>query len=220
LKLRQDTYDQGVPTSRSREYASIGVVAAVLLAAVFMVRSFAAPIRTFIDDHTFWGLGLYIGLNIVDAVAAPGVTLPLIPIAVRVWGRVPAALATTAGWTAGSLVAFAIARRWGVPIVRKLTSFARVRAMRRFIPADLFWSVVLIRLVLPMDVISYVLGLFTDINWASYAGATALGLTPSAFLLAYFGKLPNGYEIIAFAVGIMAVIAALLVARRRRSRAA
>lgn len=204
--------------SRLREYVSIVVVAAVLLAAVFVVRSFAAPIRAFIDDHTFWGLGLYIGLNIVDAVVAPGATLPLIPVAVRVWGRLSAALATTAGWTAGSMVAFAIARRWGVPIVRKLTSFERIRAMRRFIPEDLFWSIVLVRLVLPMDVISYVLGLFTDISWASYAAATALGLTPAAFLLAYLGKLPNGYEIIAFAVGAMAVIAALVVARRRGSR--
>jgi uncharacterized membrane protein YdjX (TVP38/TMEM64 family) len=208
-----------VATPRLREYVSIAIVAAVLLTAVFTVRSFAAPIRTFIDDHTFWGLGLYIGLNIVDAVAAPGATLPLIPVAVRVWGRVRAAAATTTGWTAGSLVAFAIARRWGVPIVRKLTSLERIRVMRRFIPEDLFWSIVLVRLVLPMDVISYVLGLFTDISWASYAAATALGLTPSAFLLAYFGKLPNGYQIIAFAVGTMAVIAALLVARRRRSRA-
>lgn len=208
-----------MPASRLREYLSIAVVAAALVTAVFVVRSFAAPIRAFIDDHPSWGLGLYIGLNIVDAVVAPGVTLPLIPIAVRVWGRVPAALATTAGWTAGSLVAFAIARRWGMPIVRKLTSSERIRALRRVIPEDLFWSVVLVRLVLPMDVVSYVLGLFTDIKWTRYALATALGLTPSAFLLAYFGKLPHGYEMIAFAVGIMAVIAALLVARRRRSRA-
>src|SRR5919201_4563983 len=201
LPLGHGTYDQDVPTSRVREFISIAVVAAVLLAAVFVVRSLAAPIRTFIDDHTFWGLGLYIGLNIVDAVAAPGATLPLIPVAVRVWGRVSAALATTAGWTAGSLIAFAIARRWGAPIVRKLTSFERVRAMRRFNPEDLFWSIVLVRLVLPMDVISYVLGLFSDISWASYASATALGLTPSAFLLAYVGKLPHGYEIIAVGVG-------------------
>jgi hypothetical protein len=34
--------------------------------------------------------------------------------------------------------------------------------MRRYIPKDPFWSIVLVRVVLPMDVISYVLGLFTD----------------------------------------------------------
>ena len=186
---------------------------------MFTVRRFAGPIRAFIDGHAFWGLFLYITLNIVDAVVAPGATLPLIPVAVRVWGRVSAALATTAGWTAGSLIAFLIARRWGYPVVRKITSIERVRAMRRYIPENLFWSIVLVRLVLPMDVISYVLGLFTDIKWSTYVAATALGLTPSAFVLAYFGKLPNAYEIIAFGVGAMAVVAAWLVARgRRRSR--
>jgi len=191
----------------------------VLVGALFTVRRFAEPIRGFIDEQAFRGLFLYIALNIVDAVVAPGLTLPLIPIAVRAWGRVPAALATTAGWTAGSLIAFLIARRWGYPVVRKITSIERVRAMRRYIPEDLFWSVVLVRLVLPMDVISYVLGLFTDIGWPEYAAATALGLTPSAFLLAYFGKLPNAYEIIAFGVGAMAVVAGILISRRRKRTA-
>ena len=95
--------------SRAREYASLAIVAALLIVIVFTVRRFAEPIRAFIDEHAFWGLFLYITLNIVDAVVAPGATLSLIPVAVRVWGRVPAALATTAGWTAGSLIAFLIA---------------------------------------------------------------------------------------------------------------
>ena len=34
------------------------------------------------------------------------------------------------------------------------------------------------RLVLPMDVISYVLGLFTNMSWSSDVAATALGVTP------------------------------------------
>src|SRR3954470_1446126 len=139
--------------SRSREYLTVTAVGAILLAAVVVVRTYAEPIREFIDQHAFWGLFLYISLNIVDAVLAPGATLPLIPVASHVWGRVFAAIATTAGWTAGSLIAFLIARRWGYPLVRKLTSLARVQQMKRYIPEDLFWSIVLVRLVLPMDVI-------------------------------------------------------------------
>ena len=113
--------------SRAREYVSLVSVAGVLVGAVFTVRRFAEPIRAFINGHAFWGLFLYITLNIVDAVVAPGATLPLIPVAVRVWGHVVAALTTTAGWTAGSLIAFLIARRWGYPVVRKITSIERVR---------------------------------------------------------------------------------------------
>lgn len=203
-----------------KEYLRLAMIAGVLIAAMFIVRAHADAIRQFIDDHPFGGLFLYIFLNILDAVMAPGATLPLIPIAAHVWGRVLAALATTAGWTLGSLIAFLIARRWGYPIVRRLTSMQRVRGMRRYIPDDLFWSIVAVRLVLPMDVISYMLGLFTSIGWSRYVIATALGLTPSAFLLAYLGKLPYGYEIIAFGVGSAFVLASLLMARRRNRRAA
>src|SRR6184192_1955667 len=132
------------PISRTREYISLAVVAAVLVAALFVVRAYADSIKEFIDQHAFWGLFLYLLLNIVDAVVAPGATLPLIPVAAHVWGPVLAALATTAGWTAGSLIAFLIARRWGYPLVRKLTSLHRVQQMRRYIPEDLFWSIVLV----------------------------------------------------------------------------
>jgi uncharacterized membrane protein YdjX (TVP38/TMEM64 family) len=77
-----------------------------------------------------------------------------------------------------------------------------------------------LRLVLPMDVISYVLGLFADISWSKYAGATALGLTPSAFVLAYLGKLPSAYDIIGVALGAGIVVAYVMIARRRYRRSA
>jgi uncharacterized membrane protein YdjX (TVP38/TMEM64 family) len=201
-----------------REYLWLAAVAAVLIAAVIFTRGHAEPIGTFIDRHPVWGLTLYLALNIVDAVLAPGATLPLIPVAVHVWGRILAALATTFGWTAGSLIAFLIARRWGYPIVRKFTSMQRVQNLKRYVPEDLFWSIVLVRLVLPMDVISYVLGLSTDISWSKYVAATALGLTPSALLLAYLGKLPHAYEIIAFGIGAAIVVASILIARKKAAR--
>src|SRR5213078_3231168 len=115
---------------------------------------------------------VYFALNVLDAVLAPGLTLPLIPVAARAWGHIPAALVTIAGWTTGSLVAFLIARRWGYPIVRKITSIERVKRLKRYIPENLFWSVVVLRAVMPMDVLSYVLGLFTDMSWPSYIAAT------------------------------------------------
>jgi uncharacterized membrane protein YdjX (TVP38/TMEM64 family) len=187
--------------SRRREYLSLAVVATVLATAVWLARSHAESLKEFIDHHPVEGVIAYITLNILDAVIAPGATLPLIPIAARTWGRVPAALVTTIGWTAGSLVAFYIARRWGAPIVKKLTSMERVKRLRPYVPKHPFWSVVLLRLVVPMDVISYVLGLFTEMTWPSYALATALGLTPSAFILTYIGKTPRAYDFIMFGIG-------------------
>ena len=193
----------------------LAIVGGILIGALVVVRMHSDGITRFINHHPFWGVFLYLILNVLDAVIAPGATLPLIPVAARAWGRVPAALVTTAGWTLGSLIAFLIARRWGYPIVKKLTSRERIRQMGKYIPNDLFWSIVLLRLVMPMDVMSYVLGLLTDISWSRYMLATAMGLTPSAFVLAYLGKLPNAYEIIMLGVAAAVGVAAVLIARRR-----
>jgi len=206
--------------SARREYLWLAIVGTVLIAAIVLVRANDDAIKSFIDQKPFWGVFLYIALNILDAVIAPGATLPLIPVAAQVWGPVPAAIVTTIGWTAGSLLAFLIARRWGYPLVKKLTSLDRVKQVKKYIPEDLFWSIVLLRLVMPMDVMSYVLGLFTDISWPKYALATALGLTPSAFVLAYVGKLPNAYELIMFGVGVVVAVGYVMVVRRRHRRAA
>jgi len=204
--------------SRKREYLTFGVIAAVLISAVWLARSHAESLKSFIEGNPVKGVSIYLLLNVLDAVIAPGATLPLIPIAAHAWGHVLAALITTAGWTTGSLFAFYIARRWGTPIVKKITSMERVKRLKPYIPDNLFWSVVLLRLVMPMDVISYVLGLFTDMSWASYALATALGLTPSAFVLAYIGKMPRAYDIIMFSVGAAAAGWIIYSTRRRGSK--
>jgi hypothetical protein len=68
-----------------------------------------------------------------------------------------------------------------------------------------------------MDVIGYVLGLFTEMTWPTYALATALGLTPSAFILAYIGKTPRAYDIIMFGIG-GAVLGWIMYSTRRGAR--
>jgi uncharacterized membrane protein YdjX (TVP38/TMEM64 family) len=204
--------------SQRREYLWLAIVGAALITSIVLVRMHEDSIKSFIDEKPFLGAMLYIALNIVDAVLAPGATLPLIPVAAHAWGPVPAAIVTTVGWTVGSLIAFLIARQWGYPIVKKLTSMERLRQMKKYIPEDLFWSIVVLRLFMPMDIMSYVLGLFTDIGWSRYVIATALGVAPMAFVLAYVGKLPNAYDYITFGVGLGVVVAWVLVARRRHHR--
>jgi uncharacterized membrane protein YdjX (TVP38/TMEM64 family) len=203
------------PKSRAREYITLAIVASVIIGALLLTRRYDTQLRHFIEANPVPGVLLYIALNILDALIAPGATLPLIPIAAKAWGRIPAGIVTMVGWTTGSLLAFLIARRWGAAAVKKITSFERVRRLRKYIPENLFWSVVVLRAVMPMDVMSYVLGLFTDMSWQTYLGATALGLLPSALLLAYLGKLPNAYEIFTLCLGGLAVVWLVLAARRK-----
>jgi uncharacterized membrane protein YdjX (TVP38/TMEM64 family) len=205
-----------VESDKKREYGWMAAVGAVLLAAVLLVRHFDKPLRHFMTQHSVLGVIVYITLNITDAVIAPGSTLTLIPVAAKAWGRLPAAFITVAGWTAGSLLAFFLARHWGAPLVSKIAPMSRVQRLKKYIPQRLFWSVVVLRFVLPMDVMSYVLGLFTRMPWLEYAGATALGLVPSALVLTYLGKTSHGYEIMMLAVA-GAAIAGIVYSTHRQS---
>lgn len=204
-------------SDKKREYLSLTMLGAVLLGAVLIVRHFDAPLRAFMSQHGVLGVVVYILLNITDAVLAPGSTLTLIPVAAHAWGRLPAALITIVGWTTGSLVAFFLARHWGAPLVSKIAPMSRVRRFKKFIPRRLFWSVVFLRLVLPMDVLSYVLGLFTRMPWIEYGAATALGVAPSAFVLAFLGKTSHGFEIMMLAIAASAVVA-IVYSTHRQSR--
>lgn len=42
----------------------------------------------------------------------------------------------------------------------------------------LCWPIVLLRMAVPVDMLSYLLGLFKDLSWKVYGFATLLGITP------------------------------------------
>ena len=46
------------------------------------------------------------------------------------------------------------------------------------------------RMVIPVDVLSYAIGLFSTMSLKSYTLATVIGITPFAFIFAYTAKLP------------------------------
>ena len=72
---------------------------------------------------------------------------------------------------------------------------------------NLFWAVVLARVILPVDVLSYVIGIFTAMHITSYLIATLIGITPFAYIFAYGSKLPAWIQIISI-IALFGLIAA------------
>jgi len=68
---------------RAREYISLAVVAAVIVAGLLLARHYDAPLRRFIEGHPAPGVFLYILLNILDAMVAPGATLAVASISLE-----------------------------------------------------------------------------------------------------------------------------------------
>jgi len=78
---------------------------------------------------------------------------------------------------------------------------------------NLFWSVVLLRMALPVDVLSYGIGLFSKMSFSTYFWATLIGVVPFSFIYAYVGSLPVWYQVAILGVGGAVFVSGLVFKR-------
>ena len=187
--------------------AFLGILFIVIL---FILSSYFA--RTNIDfvksliGNDFSGILIYILITIIAIVIAPITMMPLVPIASNLWGWVSAGIFTFVGWTIGAFIVFFISRKYGVPLIKKFIPLGKLFKLESKIPKEnLFMDVVLLRMIIPVDILSYALGLFTKVNFKTYALATMIGIIPFTFVFSYLGILPVWYQIFGL-IGIGIVI--------------
>jgi len=153
---------------------------------------------------------IYVLLKITATVFAPVSALPFIVVAVGLWGFWMAVFLTVLGWTLGGVIAFVLARKFGVPIIKRLIPLEDVYKFEEKISiGNNFWSVVFLRMVVPVDVLSYGLGLFSKIDFWKYTLATGVGVIPFAVAFAYLGEVPYVYLIIlglGFLIGVLVLL--------------
>jgi len=72
-----------------------------------------------------------------------------------------------------------------------------------------FWSIVMARIIFPVEMASYALGLIKTIPFQTHAGATFLGLIPFSVLWSIFGKalMDSNWSVLIIFVGIGAGLA-------------
>lgn len=175
--------------------------AIIAIAALFLIASYFVQknIDSFENllQNSLAGIFVYIFVMILETVLAPLTVLPLISIASNIWGPILAVLLTLFGWASGSLIAFAIGRKYGYPLVKEIISLEKLAKIEKLIPEkNILLGIIILRIMIPVDILSYVLGIFTRINWKTYTLGTLIGIIPGAFLLAYFGNIPFIYQLI------------------------
>ncbi len=189
-----------------RSLVPVVVLGLLFLISAYVAQTYEAYFIALLSDESWIGILAYTGIAVTTTVVAPLTSIPLMPIASRVWGPVVAAVASIVGWLIGSMIAFFLSRTYGRELVEKVISNEKILSMERRVPEkNIFWSIVLLRMAVPADVLSYVLGLFTAISWRTYFFATLIGITPFAFVFAYTGTLPLVYQIPILLVGLAAV---------------
>jgi uncharacterized membrane protein YdjX (TVP38/TMEM64 family) len=175
----------------------------LFIAILFVLSSYFA--HTYSDElknlqlfHGAAGQFVYVLIMAGAVIIAPAETLPLLPIAVSVWGANWAASLTIIGWVIGSMIAFFIAKKFGRKIVNHFVEKYDIDELREALPKkNLFWAVAFARIFLPVDIVSYAVALFTRMHWFTYLSATVLGTAVFAFLFAYGAEMPPYLQIIA-----------------------
>lgn len=166
----------------------LGIVfLAILGMGVWEYRWDFTMIEHTLRSHPFTGAAFYILLLATSIVLLPFSSLPLLPLAARIFGIWLTALLNIVGWWIGCLIAFQIARL-GRKYLEKVASLEAVDRMERKIPKDIsFAGIVILRMILPVDVTSFALGLLKHLQFASYAIASLIGITPFAFVWSFAG---------------------------------
>jgi uncharacterized membrane protein YdjX (TVP38/TMEM64 family) len=191
---------------RVQEVLGIVAVGLLFLGAAWASNVYSDELVRFLDVGVL-GMVVYVGLGFFATVVAPVTTLPLVPVAVALWGPLLTALLSVAGWFAGSLVAFWIARRWGRPIVARVVSLEKVAEFERVLGVrHQFLTILLLRIAVPADVLSYALGLFSSVGWRTYALATLLGIMPFAFLFAYVSEAHWSMQVTVFGIVVVLLV--------------
>ncbi|MCB9810703.1 MAG: TVP38/TMEM64 family protein [Candidatus Nomurabacteria bacterium] len=185
----------------------LGIVVILFGLALYVSQSFGAELGAYLN-FGFSGMFIYVLLGIIATVAAPITTVPLIPIATSLWGAFITGLLSVVAWTIGAIIAFMLARRFGRPILSKYIDLSKIsRYEKIFGDEQIFWQIVILRMMIPVDILSYAIGLFSTVKLSTYTAATIIGISPFAFILAY---MPNMDLTIQIYVGIFIAIVAYL----------
>jgi len=179
----------------------IVVILILFILASFIVHTYESEINMLTERGGAFGMIAYIFIVVLAIVIAPISTVPLIPIASGLWGWFMAGVLSITGWAIGAQIAFHLARHFGKPLVEKLIPIDKLNKFEeRFLKEHIFWTIVFLRLVIPVDILSYAIGLFSNIKSSIYFFATVIGILPFAFVLAYAGTLTVWLQLIVFLV--------------------
>lgn len=199
---------------RIEKLVGLAIIVFLFILTSFLSQLYGNEILKFVGVENGFSKALYVLVTIFAIVVAPVSTVPLIPLAAHLWGWVITGVLSIVGWAIGAQIAFLLARRFGKPFVERIFSFKKLHTFENyFSDKNLFWTVVFLRMIIPVDILSYALGLFSEINPLPFFFATLIGITPFAFIFAYAGNLPIRLQIIIL-IECLAVFGVVYMVRR------
>lgn len=178
--------EQGLP-----RWAGLFLTTLIVVASIGLLF-WDAPIAYLsglIGDNVVLSSFVFVVLLTLATVLAPIAILPAIPAIAVMMGPFLTGVLSVIGWTLGSVIAFLIARYAGKPLLERFFSFETIKKYEHMIPEDAqFITIVILRMLVPADILSYALGLTSTIRLWKYTLATLIGVSWFSFAFAYLGE--------------------------------
>lgn len=169
------------------EIAALGLLLILLTYLILNLQS--SELATIAKEHRFIGAGLVALIMFATTVIAPLTSLPLVPVVAPLLGPFTTGTACFVGWFTGALCAFFVGRRYGKPFVARHVSLEKFHKYEKYLKPEMeFIAIVALRIIIPVDVLSYLLGILSKVTFRVYAGATAVGILWFSFAFAYIGS--------------------------------
>ncbi|MBP6881496.1 MAG: TVP38/TMEM64 family protein [Candidatus Pacebacteria bacterium] len=203
-----------------RKY-KIEIFVSTLLLTLFLIAGYFSQVYldTFVqllDGRMATGMILYVLGATIATIIAPLSFFPVLPVAVSLWGSFIAAVLSIIAWSLGAAIAFLLARRFGKPLVLRFVGEKKMSLFPQLIPQKrLFIAVIFLRIALPVDLLSYALGLLGIMRFWPYLAATIIGITPFALGFSYLAGMETWYQVGALIIGILFVLISLPYLRRQ-----
>jgi uncharacterized membrane protein YdjX (TVP38/TMEM64 family) len=185
-------------------------VCILLLWTLLGVES-TAFLKLVVYENSFMSAFILALLMCGATVIAPVTLLPVVPMIAPILGPCTTAISVWIGWTLGAGIAFVIARYGGRPILTRFMSLERLDSLQKRVPENShFLLVFALRLIVPVDLLSYALGLFSTISFLTYMLASILGILWFSFAFAYLGyAIKEGDTVLFVAYSVVSGIIAL-----------
>lgn len=189
------------------------IASAAVLICVIVVFWFSASLRDVFYDAVFFaeayageyqtlGIFVFMALAAVSAMLSPFSSVPLIPVAIMLWGSAWTVAFLVAGWLGGHAITYALGYYAGYPVAKRFIAFEAIEQYaHKFSKKSEFLLVLLFRLAIPAEVPGYVLGT-ARYGFMKYFLATFIAEFPFAILAVYAGEafINQDFVIVASAV--------------------
>lgn len=193
-----------------------GIPFAFFLIAVFLLvqqTHFIEQVERFVLSKPLWqSYSAYVALLTLAVVCMPFTVLPLIPVVSSIFGPFVTGVLSVIGWTLGATAAFLISRYLGKPFLERFISLNALDDIVRMAHGrSRFFLIIVMRLALPVDIVSYALGLAKSLGFTEYFLATVIGVVWFSFSFAYLGDaLLSGNILLVIQLSIATLVISIL----------